>query len=508
VSARLAGAFVSLLAVGAVADASQGLQSYSRAREVLDAGIAAMGGLEALRAASPVRRRMSGSWIGSGQHPRPFPLQAPTLIAPPANGRTDLVSVADHGGSRWLEEAVESDFTGDSITRVNAVAGDTGFETLTYRREKPFHRAFSTEGARSLRVRKLRRHPEGALLMALSRPETLQWVGSGAELGRAQRVISFADPLGTRVLVYFDEETGLPTKSETLREHPIAGDSTAEILYLDYRRVGPLQLPHHVIDRTAGVPVEEVHIRSIELNAPLPEARFRAPSDFAPVEEDPAQPSVRSLGDGLYMVRGPYNVVFAAFRDHAVVLEAPLDSAYAETCLGLVRATLPGKPVQYLVSSHFHYDHVAGVRPYVAAGIPILTTHDAKGVIEQVAASRRTMRPDVLSRNPRAPRIDAVSERRVLEDGTNRIELHDFGPTDHVAQLLVAYFPRQKVLFEADVWDPLSRQLDIAGPDAVKLARKIRELGLRVDRIVPVHGIPTTIEALARGLAVREKYTR
>lgn len=78
--------------------------------------------------------------------------------------------------------------------------------------------------------------------------------------------------------------------------------------------------------------------------------------------------------------------------------------------------------------------------------------------------------------------------------------------SDHIAEMLVAYFPRQKLLFEADLWDPISPELDIAGPDAVNLARRIRELGLQVERIIPVHGIPTTMTALDRALAVRAKY--
>jgi glyoxylase-like metal-dependent hydrolase (beta-lactamase superfamily II) len=249
-----------------------------------------------------------------------------------------------------------------------------------------------------------------------------------------------------------------------------------------------------------------MRLSAIDLDVPLPEERFRPPEVFAAMEEDPGEPRVETLGEGLYLIRGPYNVVFAAFRDFVAVFEAPLNSRYAETCLGLVRATVPGRPIRFVVATHFHYDHVAGLRPYVAQGIPILTTPDAKLVIERVASSRRTLYPDALSRGPRAPEIETVAGKRVVDDGTNRVELYDFGPTDHVAQILMAYFPRQRLLFEADVWDPLSRDLDIAGSDTVSMAAKMCELGLAVERIVPVHGIPTTIDALKRGLAVREKY--
>ena len=485
-----------------------GLRAYFKAKEVLDAGVEAIGGRGALRSVRTVRRQLAGEWIGSGQHPRPYAVTAPTLTVPPANGLTRHVSFSDYAGNRWFDEEIESDFKGDSITRVNAVAEDHGFETLTYRDEKPYYRAFSTEDAKSLRVRKFRRYPEGVLRMALSRPETLEWVGSGQEFGRQQRVISFADPLGTRVLLYFDTKTHLLTKSEFLREHALAGDSFAEVIYQDYRPVGALQLPFRYIDRVAGVPTEEMQAGSIELDESILEERFRAPQsqDVVLMAENPSEPAVVKLGENLYQIRGPYNIVFAAFRDHILVVEAPLSSRYSETCLGLIRATVPDKPIRYLVSTHFHYDHVAGIRPYVAEEVPILTTPDAKAVIEQVASSRRTMYPDALSRNPQPPRIETVTRPKVLDDGTNRVELYDFGPTDHITQMLVAYSPREKLLFEADVWDPISLELVIAGPDTVNMARKIEELGLRVERIIPVHGIPATMDALKSGLSVRAKY--
>ncbi|MGH9532822.1 MAG: MBL fold metallo-hydrolase [Terriglobales bacterium] len=508
VSTCVAAVFFTPLA-GAQVQSTAGLNSYHRAKQVLDAGVKAIGGLEALRAVKTVRRQMSGEWIGSGQHPRPYAVTAPTLIAPPANGLDELTSLIDYNGNRWLEEKVESDIKReDSITRRNSGTDRSGFETITFRQEKSYYRAYSDDDARPLHVRRFRRYPEGVLRVALSRPETLEWVGTGMELGRQQQVISFSDSLGTRVLLYFDAKTHLLTKSELLREHALAGDTFADMIYQDYRPVGQLQLPFRYIDRVAGVPTEEMRATSIELDVTLPEERFRPPQtqDVVLMAADPAEPAVERLGENLYMIRGPYNIVFAAFRDHIVAFEAPLNSRYSETCLKLIRATVPGKPIRYLVSTHFHYDHVAGVRPYIAEGIPILTTPDAKAIVDQVASSRRTMYPDALSRKPQAPNIETLSGPRVLDDGSNRVELYDFGPTDHITQMLVVYFPKEKLLFQADVWDPISLELVIAGPDTVNLAKRIQELGLQVERIIPVHGLPATMEALKRGLAVRAKY--
>lgn len=486
-----------------------GLQSYARAKQVLDDGVLAVGGLETLQNVKSVRRQMSGEWIGSGQHPRPYTVAAPTLTSPPANGLDDVQSVIDYAGNRWFEEALESDIKRqDSITRRNAGTNRAGFEAITFRNEKPYFRAYSTDDAQANLVRRFRRYPEGALRMALERPESLQWVGPGREFDREQDVISFTDVQGNRVLLYFDARTHLLTKTEILREHALAGDSSAEVIYDDYRAVGRLRLPFRYIDRVAGVPTVVMQASSIELDAPVSDEAFRAPDGQSVVlmAADPPQPKVEKLGEGLYMIRGPYNIVFAEFRDQIVVFEAPLNSRYSETCLALIRATVPDKPVRYLVSTHFHYDHVAGVRPYIAGGVSILTTPDAQPIIEQVAASRRTMYPDALSRNPQSPKIEILTAPKVLDDGSNRVELYDLGPTDHITQMLIAYFPREKLLFQADVWDPISLELVIAGPDAVKLAGRIKELRLPVERIISVHGVPATMEALERGLAVRAKY--
>jgi hypothetical protein len=147
------------------------------------------------------------------------------------------------------------------------------------------------------------------------------------------------------------------------------------------------------------------------------------------------------------------------------------------------------------------------VRPFVAEGATILTTGDAGGVIERVAASPRGLRPDAQSRAARRPRIEPIVGSRVLEDRHHRLELYDLGPCEHVAEILVAYFPQHELLFVADLFDVGSTAMVLVGPDAVTLADEIRSLGLDVQRIVPVHGAaPVTREHLEQGLARRARH--
>jgi hypothetical protein len=106
-----------------------------------------------------------------------------------------------------------------------------------------------------------------------------------------------------------------------------------------------------------------------------------------------------------------------------------------------------------------------------------------------------------------APKIEVASQRS-FDRGGVRARVYDFGPAPHVAQMLGAYFPDEKLLFVADFMDVLTQELVIAGVDAVPMRRKIDQLGLDVARFVPVHGPPISGEQFAGAYRIRAKYVR
>ncbi|MCI0435249.1 MAG: MBL fold metallo-hydrolase [Gemmatimonadetes bacterium] len=188
-----------------------------------------------------------------------------------------------------------------------------------------------------------------------------------------------------------------------------------------------------------------------------------------------------------------------------LLVEVPAGEAFMDEALALIEATVPDKPVR-VVATHFHFDHIGGVRTAVARGIPVLTTPDAGPVIERSLASRQAMRPDALARAPRAANVELVSGRKVIDDDSQRVEIYDFGPVPHVAQLLVAYYPRQKLLHVGDLFDTLTTEVVFGGTDAEAMGERILQLGLDVERIVPTHGVPVTMRHLERALDIRRHY--
>ena len=461
----------------------------SRARNVLDRGIAAMGGNEALAAIGTIRREFFDAWVDPSQGQKPWHGGPDEL--PPANGgfeRTPVVTVIDYPRERWLETQKYLDSPQEYALVHDAVTPTRGFRTIKYRDEQPFLDEFPAGDLAGLTVRKFRRHPEGVLRMALARADTLEWIGDDD--------ISFADSLDTRVRLRFDPRTHLLAKVATARDHPLMGKTTSETIFSDYRAVGRLQLPFKYLDRSLGVATRSQEMTKIELGAAMPESQFTPPSQFAAVEHPPESPQLEKISESLYLIRGPYNVMVSVSAADVIVFEAPLSALYGAQILQLVRSVAQHKPIRYVVASHFHYDHLAGLSPFVAEQSAIVAPADAKAVIEKA-----------MSLKGLAPQIEAASQRS-FDRGGVRARVYDFGPAPHVAQMLGAYFPDEKLLYVADLLDVLSAELVIAGVDAVPMRRKIDQLGLDVARFVPLHGLPISGEQLAGAYRIRAKYVR
>jgi cyclase len=105
-----------------------------------------------------------------------------------------------------------------------------------------------------------------------------------------------------------------------------------------------------------------------------------------------------------------------------------------------------------------------------------------------MAASQQN---DRLGRAPRKPEFLLLENgRRVLEDGSRRLELIDIGPNPHAKEMVVAWLPAEKVVFQGDLFFVPNNGAPFGPPQpsTASFARKLRELGLPVERIASVHG--------------------
>lgn len=465
---------------------SPAARSALEARAVLAKAITAAGGLPALRAISTLSTDRSMLRTSTGQGMRPgVPSVAHAILL----NRLDLRSrraftlrdLEIDGGQIWGTSTI--------------VTADSGFD-INYSNRTYFNRT-SAQYA-NFRVGLLRGELPTLLLAAWNRPEQTRSTGRVVIHGRACDGIIFADADGSLVTLYFDAATHLLARSEFLADDPTRGDAAFSTDYSDYRSVNALKLPFRTQQDGPGPERWETTLTRAELDAALADSLFVLPKELD-VSPNPAP--IRKLSEGVYALPGG---VAVEFTDFVVVFEAYGSSPRSIANIARVRSAIPSKPIRYVISSHFHEDHLGGVREYAAIGASFITTRDAVDRLRSNLLVRHAMRPDSFSSAPKEPAIEIVDSVRVIQDETRRLELYQIGPNAHVDRILIGYLPKERILIEGDLLDMPGQKPAAGGEDTEQFANKIRELRLDVAVIVPIHGSPATgtMQDLERAVAM------
>jgi glyoxylase-like metal-dependent hydrolase (beta-lactamase superfamily II) len=478
---RTAAALVLSLAAapGAVAQDGAGfsMQSYQRARAVVQAGLAALGtpppALSFTLAGTKLLRGQSAGPEAAGER---APHRVRVMVEP-ARERA-LVETETHlpGGIGFVRRQVAEGRTGFWIDVPRTRMGPALFELAA-----PAAAGVRTQAARTV--------PHLLLAQALARPATLRDLGTVPRDGRPHRAVAFATEEGAQVTLFFDESTRLLQGYELLEDNAVLGDVATEVRFAEYAEAGGVRLPARYQVRQNGELDQDLRYTGVA-TAALPDSLFAAPAGYAP---PPAAggPSVREMGGGVYLLErlaGGYRSLFVDLGDHVLVAEAPASAAASEAALGLIRRTLPGKPVRYVVVTHRHADHIGGVRPYVAAGAVLVAPAGAEEALRAFAGVRRTLAPDRPA-GPAEVRVETVADRRTFSGAGRTVEVISTRGGSHVDSELLVYLPEQALLFQGDfVTFP---DYGGAAPDAPvtrELAALIQRLGLRVETIAGVHG--------------------
>jgi hypothetical protein len=109
--------------------------------------------------------------------------------------------------------------------------------------------------------------------------------------------------------------------------------------------------------------------------------------------------------------------------------------------------------------------------------------------------AQRTLKPDMVSLWPPTELAEgyyyeAIRENFIISDGARNLNVHYVNPLTHVEGMLIAYLPKEKLLFEADLLDTNLPTSTDPTRDQTSFYNAVRKLGLEVDQIVPVHGKP------------------
>lgn len=444
-------------------------------QQIVNDAAQALGGRDRIAAVKTLVIEGAGTQYNLGQD-----------LVPGASGQTFTVTgytrAVDVAGGRARTELTRQPnftfFQGPAPQRqVAGLDGDVGYNVA------PNGTATRVaDAAANDRRAELLHHPIAAVRAALDPMARL----ANPRTEGAESLLDVTTASGQAFMLAIDSTTKLPTRVVTMTDNTNLGDVAVSTAFAGYQDVGGLQLPTELTTRTDDFTTQVVKVSTQAVDADTGDLAAPAAAASAPAIAGPAPVTVAEevLAPGIwYLAGGSHHSVLVEFADHLMLIETPLNDARALAVIAKARELVPGKPLTQLVNSHHHFDHTGGVRAAISEGLTVITHQGNAAFVEDMARRPHTIVPDALARNPRPATVEGVADERVITDGTMTVNLYPVTGA-HSQTMLMAYFPRQRILVEADVYTPGGAVQMYAG----EFLAGLKPRNLRIDRIAPLHG--------------------
>lgn len=462
------------------------------AKKLVNDSIAAMGGIEKLKAIRLIHTKSVGHFYLLEQSERP---NGPWLVI---YQNTEEWRDVEHGNVR-RSYSLNGVFTGN-VTEViadGASAADNGNGLAP--------------GGNNLEQTDelLAMAPERILLNALDAPD-LQYAGTKVVQDTVNNIVSFTWK-GAPVKIYLNQNTGLLTMTDVVKARPneqfwgIWGDFSVKNYYSFWNQEkGGIRYPQQVDTFYNDQPFRTDTILSIDLNGEAPKDAFSIPDkvkvDFAASSKNsfldmplgrPDRPPVEIAPD-FTVIRGNWNATIVKQDDGIVIIEAPTSSSYSVKVINEVNRRYPNEKIKAVISTSDSFPHFGGLREYVAKGIPAYILDVNQPIIHRLISSNYKTLPDDLERDPdrKRSKLNIVSKKTVIGTGVNQLELYPIR-TETGERMMMIYAPQLKVLYGADLVQPMPNGKFFMGSEYISELRDAAEREkLQVDRVFAIHAPP------------------
>ncbi len=432
--------------------------SVEQAQEIIDKAVAAYGGAERLRALNEVEIISKSITYSVNQSKRPGPpwdkAGFESLTATNIDDEHFFVyNVGDGGGFefenanlRSREQTKQANFRAGTATE--AAPGDY---TQT---AGPFLRVTPT-----LMLREL-----------LLRPNTAHYLGAIDIEGGTHDAISLVMRAGPAITLYVDRTSGLISGSDRIL--PFFG--LVEYRFGEYRPVDGVQFNHFFDLRVNGNLSMERTVSRIRTSGDFD--NYAAKLQGLEVIEAPDLPPMmfKAIAEDVYLSGG--NGTYGLFVDMGEFIVAVGTTGGAAARITALRERMPDKPIRYVLITHHHNDHLAGVPDFVTEGAKLLVADSHVDVVKAAAGAEY------------ADSIVPVSRAWGLKGDTLRFEAHVIGPTKHTEQLLIAYIPEHQLIFEADHFAlPAVGSVPPAVSSTASFSKALQKSKLEIKSIASAH---------------------
>ena len=477
------------------------LESQQRARMVLEASIKSFGGIDA------VRRARNFSMKNSGISYNHFQDETPKTTGFEA-WKLERTIVYQTDKKRLYHDRKVTDANSPYVWQARQVIRNgEGFDIIVGENWVMKMRDPSLEQYRDI----LQLLPQNIISDAWERTATLRSLGEATVEGKKQNVVFTRLSTGQMLNLFFDAETHLLTKVDSFFTANVQGDTVTEIYFRGYRKLEGTMIPASRFGYQNKIPRYENIYADVKLDPQVDDRLFELSPVLIKLDIAEAKASVIKMGDGVYLLRslvGGFNVMFVEFKDFVLAVE-PVEenvvNGISSETVAAIKKTIPNKPIKYIVPTHHHGDHSAGVRAFLAEGATIITTKGNVDYFDRVAKAKFTFAPDLYAKNPIPYQVRIVENNKmVISDETQTVEIHQFAPLTHVTEMLLVYLPKQKILYQSDMFNPIDVAAKAIPEDdpwhginpvnTVNLFETLRKLGLDVDRIAGSHGRIATMQ--------------
>lgn len=326
---------------------------------------------------------------------------------------------------------------------------------------------------------------------------------------------------------YFDPDNTLE-KIQTWLDNPVMGDMLVEVEFSDYQDFDGLRFPTHIMESRGGLGYQELMIDTVVPNATIAEPEQAAAGGRGGARGGrggagrggagrggrggggaaDVEPSTQ-LGEGIWVVNGGYQSVVVEFPEYVAVIEGAQNAARSQTIIAEAKRLTGDKPIRYFITTHTHFDHISGIRDFVAEGATIIANQMDVDFYDRALNTPHTLNPDLAQERGSTATVQGVTDGFVLEGGDQRIELYKINGSLHADDMMIAYLPSIRAVVEADLVQPWLGGAFGGGdgphPFIVHVAGELDRLGLDYETIIPVHAPnpPPTVsrEQLMAGLS-------
>lgn len=328
------------------------------------------------------------------------------------------------------------------------------------------------------------------------RAQNVTWAGQTRIDGRLHDVLSIAWETGQLYMVHVDAETGLIGRYDILLTDFVIGDAIAESYFEGYKDVDGIPTPSRRWQRVGDQKSFDATLTEVRYNADV-SGLFETPEGVVKVDTAPPPAAeLRKLADGVWIGNGFYQNLYVEVGDFLVSVDAGGGTGVIKGDLAQLEELTGDKPLRFSVITHHHSDHTNGVDALAATGSTLITTKDNQDYLADIIRSRQVAGANATRVDRVDPKFLAIEDKHVIEAGGRRVEIYRV-PNAHADDYFVAYLPKEKILYGADVFNlPPTGPVAPANENFSTFWDNFVKLGLDVETVANAHGRLGTADEL------------